>query len=121
MSSTKECAIAKNKPAGLDIEPDPKVLRRFLAKVKRDEETGCWLWQGYCDSDGYAQFKFGGRAHWARRLAYAMFRRPMPGGLELDHKCRERSCVNPWHLDLVTKLENLASRYVGAEDDDTPF
>lgn len=43
----------------------------------------------------------------AHRLAYEELRGPIPSGLELDHKCRVRGCVNPWHLEPVTTAENI--------------
>lgn len=105
-------------PRGLDFEPDPVCLRRFLAKVKLDAVTGCWLWQAHRDADGYGQFSHRGAAYWAHRWAYAAFRRPLIEGLTVDHKCKNPSCVNPWHLELETNSVNTAN---GNRDRNEPF
>jgi hypothetical protein len=64
--------------------------------------SGCWEWQGYVNRSGYGQF----RGKYAHRGSYEMFRGPIPQGLEIDHLCRNRKCVNPAHLEAVTQKEN---------------
>lgn len=85
----------------------PDLDTRFIAKVTVSE-TGCWLWGGYVDPKGYGIFGVGGqklsRAH---RFAYERFIGPVPDGLFLDHLCRNRNCVNPHHLEVVTNQENV--------------
>lgn len=79
------------------IGVDPRV--RFWEHVSKTET--CWLWIGQ-RKKGYGYFR-GGRAH---RLSYVWARGPVPIGLEIDHLCRVRSCVNPSHLEAVTPKEN---------------
>lgn len=69
--------------------------------------TGCWLWGGYADR-GYGRFgdKRSRKSYWAHRYAWELMKGPIPAGLQIDHRCRQRSCVNPEHLDLVTGPEN---------------
>lgn len=82
-----------------DDTPDPL----FWAKV---QFTGfCWLWTG-SSRDGYGQVKRFRRLHQAHRFAYELLVGQIPDGLELDHLCRIRACVNPDHLDPVTHPEN---------------
>lgn len=69
----------------------------------------CWLWMGYCVG-GYGCFsesKNPGGSRLAYRWAYEDLIGPIPEGLEPDHLCRNRSCVNPTHLEPVTPLVNM--------------
>jgi len=76
----------------------------FMAKIEEDPIRGCWNWiAGQVGRSGYGAFRKS-RAH---RVAYEMFRGPIPTGLEIDHLCRNRKCVNPWHLEAVTRLINV--------------
>ena len=69
--------------------------------------NGCWLWTGGIADNGYAHFSFDGKGVLAHRWAYQYFiGEPIPDGLEPDHLCRNRSCVNPWHLEVVTHPVN---------------
>jgi len=67
----------------------------------------CWLWTGRPDGRGYAQFKLGDRSPMAHRVAYEMLVCPIPDGLDLDHLCRVTMCVNPSHMDPVTREVNI--------------
>lgn len=66
-------------------------------------ESGCWEWIGSRNRDGYGTFS-GTAAH---RLAIEIFRGPITPGLEIDHLCRNRCCVRPDHLEVVTHAENV--------------
>lgn len=80
---------------------------RFLAKVDQAGDDGCWLWVAGGDGDGYGTFKNGGRTSKAHRFSYQIFVGPIPDGLDLDHLCRNRACVNPAHLEPVSRRENV--------------
>lgn len=63
----------------------------------------CWLWLGGHLQSGYAM----GSRTTAHREVYEKMRGPIPPGLEIDHLCRNRGCVNPSHLEAVTHQENI--------------
>ena len=87
-------------------------LRRFGEKfVVLD--NGCWMWVASLNMarGGYAQFSAGGTMVRAHRYAYETLIGPVPDGLDLDHLCRNRWCVNPAHLEPVTRSENLRRGY----------
>jgi hypothetical protein len=77
----------------------------FLRQVVEDP-GGCWLWLGAKDPRGYGRFSFHGRKWLAHRFAYEALVGWVPAGLELDHLCKNKSCVNPAHLEAVTSYEN---------------
>lgn len=81
---------------------------QFWPKIDPDTNGGCWLWNAAIfPSTGYAAIQHRGRSICAHRVGYEALVGPVPDGLELDHKCRVRSCVNPDHLEPVTHVENL--------------
>lgn len=73
----------------------------------RGYTTPCWVWQRFVNPDGYGIKRRGERAIGAHRVYYEAKHGPIPAGLELDHLCRVRCCVNPDHLEPVTKRENI--------------
>lgn len=73
---------------------------------------GCWEWQGHIDENGYGtaydpQLPSGNRVDWAHRVSYRHHVGLIPEGLELDHTCVNPPCINPEHLEPVTKAENI--------------
>lgn len=78
---------------------------RFFAKVRGGGIDECWEWQGHL-SGGYGSFRVGTNYPPAHRWAYEFIRGEIPDGLQLDHLCRNRACVNPWHVEPVTARVN---------------
>jgi len=73
----------------------------------RIDRTGdCWLWVGFIKDNGYGSLTIDGRTQYAHRLVYTALVGPIPAGAEIDHLCRVRHCVNPQHLEPVSKAEN---------------
>jgi hypothetical protein len=81
-----------------------KYVDRFLTKF--DKSDSCWVWNAGKDSGGYGNFWYRGTAVKAHRFSYELFVGKIPESLQIDHLCRVRSCVNPEHLEAVTKDEN---------------
>lgn len=89
-------------------------LVRLLAKV--DAAGVCWEWTAHVRSDGYGQFHRcpDYRAVVAHRRAWELLVGPIPGGMVLDHLCKNRVCVNPDHLEPVTQGVNVRRGASGA-------
>ncbi len=82
------------------------VASGILQRTLPEPNSGCWLWMSCCDRHGYAKMNVPGFSALAHRISYEIFKGKIPSGLQLDHKCRVRCCVNPDHLEPVTNLEN---------------
>lgn len=87
-----------------DTVLEDRAEERFWPKVFKT--PGCWLWLGCVNSNGYGAFAAVRRQIPAHRYAYEVKVGPIPEGMTLDHLCRIRRCVNPDHLDVVTRGEN---------------
>lgn len=81
-------------------------IDRFVAKFEIDEDTGCWNWLAG-KRGGYGQFRLNGKMQNAHRVSFAYCTAGIPEGKHLDHLCRNRGCVNPVHLEIVTNRENV--------------
>jgi hypothetical protein len=89
--------------------------QRFVLYIEQAGE--CWRWTGTLDTDGYARFCFDYRQYKAHRLAYEWSHGRIPRALVPDHLCRNRWCVNPAHIEAVTKRINvLRGKTVTAEN-----
>lgn len=83
------------------------LMSRLQARIETCPMTGCWLWRGWMNSDGYGRYKFSDRGVMAHRLVYVLSGGEIPDGKVIDHLCRVRCCVNPGHLEVVTNRTNV--------------
>jgi hypothetical protein len=84
------------------------VAQRFWGKVDTSQPANCWIWTGAKSTNGYGKFGLEpSLSTYAHRVAYLLTFGRIADGLEVDHICRRRLCVNPWHLETVTHAENM--------------
>ena len=84
----------------------PPIIR-LMAKVEF-LPNGCWQWKGALFPNGYGHFRlYTHKNGYAHIVAYELFRGSIPKELEIDHLCRNRGCINPYHMELVTHQENI--------------
>lgn len=90
------------------MELTDKDAERFWSKVNMLTDTGCLEWCGGKDRDGYGVIKIQGKVLRANRVSFMTMVGPIPHNHEVDHRCRNRACVNPfWCLESVTHVENV--------------
>ena len=90
----------------------PDEMRELILASVKPDPNNCWIWQLYKHQLGYGQVQWRidgppSKTYLAHRASYLLFVGPIPPGLEIDHLCRVRSCVNPDHLETVTHAENI--------------
>ena len=91
------------------IRSDAPFAERLDVYMMPEPNSGCWLWTGTLSGSGYGQFQLSPvtkKKAQAHRASYEYFVGPIPEGMQIDHLCRVRCCVNPAHLELVTQSEN---------------
>jgi len=86
------------------------VRARFDSKYTPVTETGCWLWEGAPNPFGYGELHVHGHTEFAHRVSWTLHRGEIPDGLCVLHKCDTPACVNPDHLFLGTRTDNMIDK-----------
>jgi len=97
--------------AGVEVD----LLRNLFSRIDfdgpvpehRPDLGPCWVCKRGVKPNGYGDLSYRGKKISAHRLAFTLFVGDIPEGLDLDHLCRNRACVRPYHLEPTTRLENL--------------
>jgi hypothetical protein len=108
LDDARQSLLASLPPLVMDVRPG--TVERLVSKIILDEASECMRRPAGADDSGYGQFWFEGTMHRSHRVSHILFIGPIPDGYDVDHVkdrgCRFRDCVNPAHLEAVTKREN---------------
>jgi hypothetical protein len=91
------------------LSPGLSIAERLAAKSLRDG-SGCLVWTDHLNQHGYGALTVDGTIRLAHRLSFEAEYGPVPAGLEIDHMCHNRACLEPTHLRAVTREVNQANR-----------
>jgi len=90
-----------------------EAFKRIACKIDISGPYGCWEWIGASQSNNYGRVWDGSKTVYAHRFVWTVFYGLIDEDLDIDHLCRNRRCVNPLHLEPVTRSENLKRGLVG--------
>ena len=91
-------------------------IERFWSKVDKRKQDDCWVWLAGRTPDSYGRFYLEGRNRSAHRVVWEIYNGAIPEGIQIDHICHTRPCVNPAHLRMVTGRENSQNRAGAAKN-----
>lgn len=93
------------------VNGELKVIQRLINLAKEDD-NGCWIWQGSCKVRDYGSFSVDGKHELAHRVSYLLFKGVIPEGMSVRHTCDVPLCINPTHLEIGTHKDNMLDRSI---------
>lgn len=90
-----------------DVKPGCQIAAAERFELYVDRSEGCWLWRGTIGAGGYGQIRVDGVKIQAHRFSYEHHRGPIPTGLHVMHSCDNPPCVNPEHLSVGSRSDNM--------------
>lgn len=94
-------------PAGTDSADPAHLAKRLANGINSAPDGQCWEWTRVCNQYGYGQLRISGRMVYAHRLAYELGVCPIPDGMHVLHQCDNPRCINPAHLSIGTRSQNM--------------
>lgn len=122
LENSRRIVLLEKRMDALDQSSDRriKILTKIMSRVSVDEHCECWIWQGPTSGSGrgggYGRMCLDGQTVAVHRVMATLFMGYIPGKKQVDHKCRNRLCVNPDHLEIVTHKENQRRRDAEREE-----
>jgi hypothetical protein len=93
------------------------IWKKNEPEYRVDDETDCWIWQRAVSNTGYGLGHRDGKMGMAHRLSYEDHKGPIPEGHQVHHRCRNRLCVNPDHLEALTQVEHKAAEKIARQEE----
>lgn len=90
------------------------LARRLFVRVVINPISGCWEYSGARNADNYGLISANGGSQLAHRICYFLFNGEIPVGHDLHHTCENPPCVNPAHLESLTRREHITTRRNGS-------
>jgi len=89
-----------------DQQTKENIIKRFAERYIPEPNSGCWLWIGKINTNRYGKLNVRKKETYAHRFSFELFIGIIPNGMVIDHKCCNTYCVNPEHLQVVTRPQN---------------
>jgi hypothetical protein len=99
----------------IDLNPDDMLVQRFWNKVQKGSHRQCWRWKGSLRA-GYGVIRHNSRLYSAHRVAYILEFGEPSKDLVIGHKCDNRWCCNPSHLEAITNHQNILDGFARGAD-----